>query len=174
LAAERGLDPLMPSDTRCYLHMKRVHGFPPLPEARIAGGLYLLSLVLGMAAMTLISRRMQAQGDHVNLIAGALYTGVTILLWDLFLPVNGWLSTGAAIFSPVGCRLPQSWYKTMLFSNFLFFGLYCLLIGYLTLRARFFPNVVGVFMSCAGVCRLLTSWPPLNHATSGSGALAWR
>jgi hypothetical protein len=54
---------------------------------------------MGLAVMTLISRKMQAQGDQVNLIAGVLNTGVTVILWHLFLPVNKWISTCGAIFS---------------------------------------------------------------------------
>jgi hypothetical protein len=33
----------------------------------------------------------------------------------------------------------------------LFFGVYCLLIGCLILRSRFFPTFVGVLMVCAGL-----------------------
>jgi hypothetical protein len=146
--------------------MKRPHGFSPCVEARLAGVLYLLSIVIGLTAMTLISGKMQAQRDHANLVAGALYTGVTILLWDLLRPVNLWLSTSAAIFSLMGCWLPQSWYKTAHLNNFLFFGVYCLLIGYLIVRSPFFPNTVGVLMACAGVCWSTTQWPRLAHVVS--------
>lgn len=44
-----------------------------------------------------ISRKMQAQGDSANLAVAVLYSGVIVLFWDLFRPVNGWLSPGVAI-----------------------------------------------------------------------------
>jgi hypothetical protein len=115
--------------------------------------------------MILISRKMQAQGNLANLVGGIFFTGVTILLWDLLRTVNQWLSTSAAVLSLLGC-LPPSWYKTAHISNFLFFGLYCLLVGYLVLRSRFFPKAVGVLMACAGVCWLITNWPWLASATA--------
>jgi hypothetical protein len=31
-----------------------------------------------------------------------------------------------------------------------FFGLYCLLIGYLIFRSTFLPRIIGVFMALAG------------------------
>jgi uncharacterized membrane protein YraQ (UPF0718 family) len=53
--------------------------------------------------------------------------------WDLFRPVNEWLSTGVAILGLVGNWFPESWYKMAHTSIALFFGVYCLLIGYLIL-----------------------------------------
>jgi hypothetical protein len=134
--------------------MMNLHQVSARLEARIAGVLYLLSILMGLAAMTLISRKMQAQGDQVNLIAGVLYTGVTVILWHLFLPVSKWISTCAAIFSLMGCWLPASLYRAAHISNFVFFGVYCLIIGYLIVRSRFFPNPLGFLMAAAGVCWL--------------------
>lgn len=47
-----------------------------------------------------------------------------------------------------------------------FFGFYCLLIGYLTFRSAFLPRIVGVLMAIAGLCWLTNSFanflsPPL-------------
>jgi drug/metabolite transporter superfamily protein YnfA len=144
--------------------MKQLHGVSPRLEARVAGVIYLFSILLGVVAMILNSRNMQALGGQTNLVAGALYTGLTVLFWDLFRPVSEWLSTSAAIFSLAGCWLPSSWYKAAHVSNFLFFGVYCLLIGYLILRSWFLPNAVGVLMACAGVCWLTTTWPWLARS----------
>ena len=150
---------------RVTVDMRQFRRISPRLEARIAGVLYLVSILLGIIAMTLISRGRHAQGDQANLVAAVLYTGLTVLLWDLLRPVNYWLSTAAAICSLAGCWLPQSWFRAAHTSNFLFFGLYCLLIGYLIVRSRLFPAAVGVLMACAGVCWLTTMWPRLAHAT---------
>jgi hypothetical protein len=41
---------------------------------------------------------------------------------------------------------------------FVFFGLYCLLIGYLIFRSSFLPQVLGVLMAIAGLCWLTGSF----------------
>jgi len=146
--------------------MTSLHEVSPRSVARIAGFNYLLSILFGIAAMALNSRHMKAQGDLSNLIAGILYTVLTILLWYLFLTVSKWLSTAAAAASLAGCWLPQSFFAMAHFGNFVFFGLYCLLIGWLILRSPFFPKAIGVLMACAGVCWLIVSWPQLAHALS--------
>lgn len=146
--------------------MKSLHEVSPRLVARIAGILYLLSIVFGVAALALNGRNMQTQGNTANLIAGVLYTGLTVLLWYIFLPVDRWLSTGAAAASLAGCWLPQSFFNMVHFGNFVFFGLYCLLIAWLIVRSPFFPKGIGVLMACAGICWLITSWPQLAHALS--------
>jgi hypothetical protein len=47
-----------------------------------------------------------------------------------------------------------------------FFGLYCLLIGYLIVRSSFLPRVLGALMVLAGVGWLTFLWPPLASALS--------
>jgi hypothetical protein len=52
--------------------MRRVLGVSPRLEARVAGVLYLLSMLLGIMGTIFISRKMQAQGDSANLAAAVL------------------------------------------------------------------------------------------------------
>ena len=47
-----------------------------------------------------------------------------------------------------------------------FFGFYCLLIGYLILRSTFLPRILGVLMAFAGLGWLTFLWPPLAHSLS--------
>jgi len=42
-----------------------------------------------------------------------------------------------------------------------FFGFYCLLIGYLIVRSRFLPRILGVFMAIAGLAYQTFLSPPL-------------
>src|SRR5579863_622395 len=147
--------------------MAKPFNVSPRLEARLAGVLYLFSIVFGLAAMILIRRKMLVRGDRVNLVAGVLYSAMTLLLSHLLWPVNKWISAVAAIVSLAGCWLPQlSWYNSAHISSNLFFGLYCLFTGYLVWRLRFFPKTVGAFLAFAGVCWLITTWPALVHATS--------
>jgi len=144
----------------------RTLDWSPRKVARVAGVLYLLNFITGVAAMQLISRGARAQGNAVNLVASVIYTGVTVLLCYLFWPVSPGVSVIAAIASLLGCWLPivaahLGW--ALPFSNFVFFGIYCGMIGWLILRSRFMPRVVGVLMMIAGACWLTTAYPPLSH-----------
>ncbi len=138
----------------------------PKKEARIAGVLYLFNMLTGIAAMGLLSRNMQAAGNAVNIVSTILYTGVTLLLWHLFRHVNPWISAVAALVSMLGLWLPILGYLPAHISNFIFFGIYCLLIAYLIVRSRFMPNTVGALMACAGVSWLTTISPSLSRTPS--------
>ena len=141
----------------------------PRVKAKIAGVLYFANLVTGIAAMMLIGHRLQAQGDAINLVAAVLYTLVTLLLCDLFWPVNRSLSMVAAVFSLLGCWFPAVAPHLPLavhINNFVFFGLYCVLIGYLILRSTFMPPAIGGLMIFAGLCWLTTWRPALASALS--------
>ena len=139
----------------------------PRLEARITGVLYLLNLLTGVAAMVLIGRKQQGAGDAMNLVASILYTAVTLLLWHLLRNVNSWVSSVAAVVSLLGCWLPlaryENAYPPLHITNFLFFGIYCLLIAYLIFHSHFMPNIVGALMACAGVCWLTTLSLHLTH-----------
>lgn len=42
-----------------------------------------------------------------------------------------------------------------------FFGFYCVLIGYLVFRSIFLPRLLGLLMACAGLGYLTFLYPPL-------------
>jgi hypothetical protein len=50
--------------------------------------------------------------------------------------------------------------------GFVFFGFYCLLIGYLIFRSTFLPRVIGVLMAFAGLAWLTFLSPPLANYLS--------
>jgi len=47
-----------------------------------------------------------------------------------------------------------------------FFGIWCVLIGYLIIRSSFMPRLLGVLEAFAGLCWLTFLWPPLGHYLS--------
>jgi len=55
-------------------------------------------------------------------------------------------------------RLRAQCYHTI---GLVFFGLYCLLIGYLIFRSTFLPRIIGVLMMLAGLSYLMFLSPPL-------------
>src|SRR5712691_4891622 len=50
--------------------------------------------------------------------------------------------------------------------SFVFFGFYCVLIGYLIFRSNFMPRILGIGMVLAGLCWLTFLSPPLVHYLS--------
>jgi hypothetical protein len=43
-------------------------------------------------------------------------------------------------------------------TGLIFFGVSCLVIGYLMLRSRYFPRTLGVLQAIAGICSLINSF----------------
>ena len=87
----------------------------------------------------------------------------------MFKPVNRSLSLLVAFFSLVGCAndvlslFNLAPYKI---SSLVFFGPYCLLIGYLIFRSTFLPRILGVLMAFAGLGWLIFLSPFANHLST--------
>ncbi len=47
-----------------------------------------------------------------------------------------------------------------------FFGIWCVLMGYLIFRSTFMPRIIGVLEAFAGLCWLTFLWPPLGRYLS--------
>jgi hypothetical protein len=123
--------------------MERIAEGSPRPRARITGVIYLLYFLTAVSAAVFVGRSRLVLYDTVNLIASAFYIAVTLLFYFMFKPVNRNLSLLAAFLSLLGCandllnlfhRAPYE------ISSLLFFGPYCLLIGYLIFRSKFLPR----------------------------------
>ena len=140
-----------------------------LSRARITGVLYLLYFLTAVSANVLVGRGRIVVFDAVNLIAYACYIAVTLLLYFLFRPVNRNLSLLAAIFSFVGCAndvLGLFHLAPYKISSLVFFGPYCLLIGYLIFSSTFLPRILGVLMAFAGLGWLIFLTPLANHLST--------
>jgi hypothetical protein len=131
-------------------------------RARAAGVFYLITFVAGTVALLVRS----SVGFAAGLVAAASYVAVTILFYYIFKPVSRSLSLLAAVVSFVGCgigplvlalKLPVPANNLSL----VFFGLYCLLIGYLILRSTFLPRFLGTLMLFAALGWLTFASPAL-------------
>jgi len=139
---------------------ERIAKASPRFKARIAGVFYLLTFVTGILALVFVSGRLVA-----SLIATASYIAVTLLFYDIFKPVDRSLSLIAALFGLVGCAIgalsPFHLVPSHVPNSLVFFGCYCLLIGYLIFRSTFLPRVLGVLMAIGGLGWLTFVSPPL-------------
>jgi hypothetical protein len=136
------------------------------PRARITGVVYLLYFLTAVSAEVFVSQTRLVAYDAVNLIAYAFYIAVTLLFYYMFKPVNRVLSLLAAFFSLVGCAnevLSMFNLAPYKISSLVFFGPYCLLIGYLIFRSTFLPRFLGVLMAFAGLGWLVFLSPLAIH-----------
>ncbi len=130
----------------------------PMPQAspgltaRLTGVFWLMAFVTDAAGKLAPDRWVLA----AELIATACLLAATVLVYQLLKPVNRNLSLLAAFLGLAGCALGASnslFHLGAQASNidFLFFGLHCLLIGYLVLRSTFLPRTVGALMAFGGL-----------------------
>jgi hypothetical protein len=134
----------------------------PRANARITGVIYLLYFLTAVSADVFVGRGRVVIFDAVNLVAYAFYIAVTLRFYYLFKPVNRNLSLLAALFSLLGCAndilglLDRGPYEM---SSLVFFGPYCLLLGYLIFKSTFLPRILGVLMMLAGAGWLIFRLP---------------
>lgn len=142
--------------------MERIAESSPRLKARVAGMFYLLAVLTAVFAEGFVrGRLLYAAG----LIPVACFVVVTLLLYQLFKPVNRSLALLATIFNLVGLifealELHLGGVNVAL----IFHGFYCLLIGYLVLRSVFLPRILGMLMAIGGLAWLTDLSTPLtNH-----------
>ena len=138
----------------------------PGPRARITGAVYLLYFLTAIFAETVVGQGRHVAYVGVNLVAYAFYITVTLLFYYMFKPVNRSLSLLAALFSLAGCAnelLRLFHVNPYKINSLVFFGPYCLLIGYLIFRSTFLPRILGVLMMLAGVGWLIFLSPLASH-----------
>jgi hypothetical protein len=126
----------------------------PAASARITGVVYLLYFLTAVSDEALVGRGRVVVFDVVYLIAYAFYVAVTLRFYYMFRPVNRSLSLLAALFSLAGCANDVLGLFNLVpyeINSLVFFGPFCLLIGYLIYKSTFLPRILGVLMAAAGV-----------------------
>jgi len=121
----------------------------PRRTARIAGVFYILTIVTGALSLVFVSGRLV-----VNLVATACYIAVTLLFYRLFKPVNKGVSLLAMIVGLAGCTigaLTAFDLEPTDINPLVFFGFYCLLIGFLIFKSTFLPRILGALMAFGGL-----------------------
>jgi hypothetical protein len=139
----------------------------PRFKARLTGGLYVFSLLTAMFLEVFLGGRL---GFAANLIQMTGMLVVTLLLYNIFRPVNRTISFLAASFNLIGLAgivfevfltKPQGENFAMTFH-----GVFCLLIGYLIFRSNFLPRFLGVLMAFGGLSWLSYISPSLASYVS--------
>jgi hypothetical protein len=143
-------------------------------KARIAGALYLLSFLTAAFAELFTRGRLNLA---VGLVAILGMLVMTVLLYDVFKPINRHLSLLAMFFGLVGlCFEALRLQPRGVNLAIVFAGVYCLLIGFLIFRATFLPRALGVLIVLAGLAWLTwLSNPLVEHLSPYNlavGALA--
>jgi hypothetical protein len=184
---------------------------PSPRRARWAGIFYLVTIAAGVFAELLVRGRLVVRDDAAataaniaahetlyrlglaaDLVMLASYVAVTLLLYDLFRPVDRRLSLLAAFFSLVGIAVlagnslnhiaplmflqsaPPGAFETAQWQALalaslkmhsrgynvtgVFFGTYCVLIGYLAFRSGLLPRALGALMAIGGLAYVTSSF----------------
>jgi hypothetical protein len=148
--------------------MKRIAKVSPGFKARTAGALFLL-LVLTAAFTEFFARgRLNLAAEiAAGVIEASCMIAVTLLLYDIFRPVDRHLSLLAACVNFVGLVLELLQFLPHGVNLGMgLHGLYWILIGYLIFRSTFLPRILSVLTVIAGLCWLTFLSPVLTDYSS--------
>lgn len=141
----------------------RIGTVSPLFKARLAGSFYLLSILAGVCAVTVVSGGLSLAA---NVLGTACYVAVTVVLYDLLKPVDKNVSLIAALFSLTGCAINLLKFLHLPapgVSSLVFFGIYCLLLAYLIFRSTFLPRFLSILLALTGLGWLTFLSPTLGE-----------
>jgi hypothetical protein len=138
--------------------MQQIRDASPRSKARIAGALYVFAVLGGVLGEAIGGKLSIATG----LIAVVLYAAVTLLIYDIFKPVDRKACLLAVCTNLVGLALEAlRWNFHGVDIAMVFHGFYCLMIGLLIFRSTFLPRALGALMVPAGLGWLTFLWPQL-------------
>jgi len=144
--------------------VERIAETSPRFKARVAGALYLLSLLTASFGESFVQGRLAVAA---GLIAASGMVFMTLILYDIFKPVNPGLSLLAAWFNLVGLSFEAlRWNPAGVDIALVFAGFHCLLIGYLIFRSTFLPRILGALMAIAGLVWVTYLSTPLANYLS--------
>ena len=125
--------------------------------ARLAGACWLIVILGGVAAFLAQSSAPRV-AFAINQFSGLVYLGVTVLLYQLFKPVNRDLSlfafccglagvaSGSALALDPSPGLTQGFYVAMSF-----FGFQVMTVGLLIMRSKLIPRFIGALLFLGGL-----------------------
>jgi hypothetical protein len=132
----------------------------PRLTARIAGVFYLLAVLTAVFDEGLVRGRLLFVA---GLIPVACFVVVTLLLFQLFRPVNGSFALLAALSNFVSLTFEalemHLWGVNV---ALIFHGLYCLAIAYLVFRSSFLPRILALLMAIGGLAWLTDLSTPIT------------
>jgi hypothetical protein len=144
--------------------MRRIAETSPRLKARVAGVFYLLAVLTAAFAEGFVRGRLLYVA---GLLPVAAFIVVTLLLYQLFKPVNRSLALLAACINLVGLAFEAlEWHLWGVNVALIFHGLYCLLIGLLVFRSAFLPRMLGMLMAIGGLAWLTDLSTPLTDHLS--------
>jgi hypothetical protein len=135
-------------------------------RGRFTGLIYLLYFLTAVISQLFVAQH--AAYNLINLVANVFYLILTLLFYYLFKPVNKGLSFLAALSSLLGCVVASLGLFGLAFhiNPLLFFGPFCILIGYLILKSTFLPRIPGVLLMVAGFAWLALLTPLAKYLSS--------
>ena len=144
--------------------LKQIRKMSPIFRARLAGGLYLFTLLTSQFLESIFPGTFNRAAGVLELVG---MTAVTVVLYYIFRPVQKSLALLAAACNFTGIALEATRF------NFhgadvamAFHGAFCILLGYLILKSAFIPASLGALIAFAGLAWFTFVSPSLAHELS--------
>jgi hypothetical protein len=131
--------------------------------ALIAVGCHIAWTFLFYELFKPVNQKMSLLAAFVGLVGIATQAFSTIFQYAPLVILQSGASS-SAFNTPQLQALAQTFLELRLqaFNTYIaFFGLWCVLTGYLIYRSAFMPRIIGVLEAISGVCWLTFLWPPL-------------
>jgi hypothetical protein len=133
-------------------------------KPRFAGLLFLFSVAAAVSGEFLAHGRLAIA---LGLIAVACYAGVTLLIYNIFKPVNPHLAQLAVFANCAGLLLEAlRWNPLGVDIAMIFHAAYCLLLGYLIFHSGMLPKLLAAPIALAGLLWLTNLDPALANSLS--------